>query len=216
MSALPLHSLASLWDNGPHLALPALVATGALLALSRGDRAVDPPERHESRAATARAGSGAGAALLTSVLLGIGIAGFLDEAIFHQLLQWHNFYWDTDDRGRIVSDGLFHTVSTLLLLWGTFRLWRGPRPHPRALLGGILLGAGGFNAYDGIVQHVILHLHLVNEHACPSPFDGNNAIATCPRDIPYEVVWIAVGLAVCGAGLGLWRTRPRGGRAAGA
>jgi len=47
--------------------------------------------------------------------LGISIAGFVDESIFHQLLQWHSFYWAaTDEQGRILSDGLFHIDSTLL------------------------------------------------------------------------------------------------------
>jgi hypothetical protein len=31
---------------------------------------------------------------------------------------------------------------------------------------GILMGAGGFNFYDGVIQHAILHFHLVNEHVC--------------------------------------------------
>src|SRR5690349_11171525 len=52
---------------------------------------------------------------------------FLDETILHQLLQWHTFYWNTDQHGRILSDGLFHSFSTLLLLWGAFRLWRRQR-----------------------------------------------------------------------------------------
>jgi uncharacterized membrane protein len=66
--------------------------------------------------------------LFTGILIGIGIAGFLDETIFHQLLQWHTFYWATDEHGRILSDGLFHLFSTLLLLWGLFRVWHG-RAH---------------------------------------------------------------------------------------
>jgi hypothetical protein len=50
---------------------------------------------------------------------------FLDETLLHLLLQWHTFYWNTDQHGRILSDGLFHAFSTLLLLWGAVRLWRG-------------------------------------------------------------------------------------------
>ncbi|HMA91015.1 MAG TPA: DUF2243 domain-containing protein, partial [Burkholderiales bacterium] len=99
-----------------------------------------------------------------------GIAGFLDETIFHQLLQWHAFYWATDERGRILSDGLFHLFSTLLLLLGLFYVWRGRArwiaTSGSIMIAGILMGAGGFNFYDGIIQHAILHLHLVNEHVC--------------------------------------------------
>ena len=43
-----------------------------------------------------RAAPRLGPAIGTGVLLGIGIAGFVDESVFHQLLQWHNFYWATD------------------------------------------------------------------------------------------------------------------------
>src|SRR5438270_6978506 len=97
----------------------------------------------------------------TGFVLGIGIMAFLDETLLHQLLQWHTFYWNTDQHGRILSDGIFHAFSTLLLLWGAFRLWRGRAMWATssrfALVAAILIGAGGFNLYDGIVQHAILH-----------------------------------------------------------
>lgn len=152
--------------------------------------------------------------LLTGILLGIGIIGFLDEAIFHQLLQWHTFYWAADEHGRILSDGLFHVLSTGLLLWGGFRLWRTPREwlrsSPGPLVAAILIGAGAFNAYDGIVQHVLLHLHIVNEYVCASP-QADNSVATCPNDIPLEIAWIGVGAALVVIGTLWWRrSSPRG------
>lgn len=153
------------------------------------------------------------ATLLTGIFIGIGIAGFLDEAIFHQLLQWHNFYWATNEYGRVLSDGFFHIFSTLLLLWGLFRVWQGRTAWTHAskiiMIAGILIGAGGFNFYDGIVQHAILHLHLVNEHVCNnSVTHGNNTLSNCPRDIPYEIVWDAVGFIILAAGVLLWRRKP--------
>jgi uncharacterized membrane protein len=145
---------------------------------------------------------------LTGVLLGIGIIGFLDEAIFHQLLQWHAFYWATDEHGRILSDGLFHVVSTGLLLWGGFRLWQTPRSlmrsSPGALVAAILIGGGAFNAYDGIVQHVLLHWHLVDEYVCASP-QVDNSVTSCPNDIPLEIIWIAVGTGLVVIGSLWWR-----------
>jgi uncharacterized membrane protein len=90
-------------------------------------------------------------------------------------------------------------------LWGGWRLWRdrasGTASHSRAILGGILAGAGGFNTYDGVVQHVILHLHLVDERVCRVPTDPTNSILSCRADIPFEVVWIVVGAAVLAAGI---------------
>jgi uncharacterized membrane protein len=136
--------------------------------------------------------------LVTGIALGIGIMGFLDEVILHQLLQWHTFYWATDPHGRILSDGFFHVFSTLLLVWGSYRLWRTPQPWLRsqrqALYAAILIGAGGFNAYDGIVQHLLLHFHLVNEYVCPV-VEVDNSITSCPQDIPSEVVFHRHGVS---------------------
>jgi uncharacterized membrane protein len=149
-----------------------------------------------------------GSAVLTGVLLGLGIAGFVDETAFHQLLQWHNFYWGTTQFWRIFSDGVFHLVTTLLLLWGVVRLWRDPvtmvPSRSRAMLGGLLIAAGGFNVYDGVIQHLIFHFHLVDEYVCATP-QANNSIASCPQDIPYEVVWIIMGLIVVAIGVVLLR-----------
>jgi len=166
--------------------------------------ATQPGRSEESHADLPPGEPRLGPTIGTGVLLGIGIAGFIDESVFHQLLQWHTFYWATDQGGRILSDGLFHVASTLILLWGTLRVWRDRASaaplRSRTLLGGILIGAGGFNTYDGVVQHVILHLHLVNERLCPVPLDPNNSILSCRADIPYEVAWIAVGGAILLAG----------------
>ncbi len=148
--------------------------------------------------------------LFTGVLIGIGIAGFVDETLFHQLLQWHTFYWATNEHNRILSDGFFHLFSTLLLLWGLLRVWQGRTHWGEAsgpvLVAGILMGAGGFNFYDGIIQHAILHLHLVNEHVCDIAIThGNNTLANCPQDIPYEIIWDSVGFVVLLVGFLLWR-----------
>jgi len=118
--------------DGP-LVVQGWMLGGAVLAMaSRGrdtshDTTPSPPDVVRRR----------GSPLLTGVLLGIGIIGFLDEAVFHQLLQWHAFYWATDSHGRILSDGLFHVFSTLVLLGGTFRLWFGtPSSAPSSCSGG--------------------------------------------------------------------------------
>jgi uncharacterized membrane protein len=156
--------------------------------------------------------------LLTGVLLGIGIIGFLDEAILHQLLQWHTFYWGTDQHGRILSDGLFHVFSTSLLLWGGYRLWRTPRDWMQsrrgALLAAILIGAGGFNVYDGLIDHLAFHVHLVNEQVCPV-VNANNSIASCPQDIPYEIVFTGIGIVVLVVGILWWRQTARTGQVTG-
>jgi uncharacterized membrane protein len=139
---------------------------------------------------------------------------FLDETLLHQLLQWHTFYWNTDQHGRILSDGLFHAFSTLLLLWGAFRLWRGRDtwawPNRDAIVAAILIGAGGFNLYDGIVQHAIFHFHLVNELVCSSPESSSDTIlGICRNDVPYEVVFDVVAVIVLSVGIIWWRRASR-------
>ena len=162
---------------------------------------------------TQAAGSGHGAAgqpsvVLTGLLLGIGSIGAIDEAVFHQILQWHTLYWGTDQHGRILSDGVFHLLSAAVLVWGALRVWRTPqdwlRTRREALLAATLIGAGGFNLYDGLVQHLLLHLHLVNEFVCPSP-QANNSVATCPADAAFEVAWLVVAVALLIAGILWWR-----------
>jgi uncharacterized membrane protein len=191
----------------PAVVIPGWFLLGATLALSSRNADARADETPATPVA-GRRGARPASPLVTGILLGIGIIGFLDEAIFHQILQWHTFYWDTDQHGRILSDGLFHVFSTLMLIAGTLRLWFGTLPNGRVLLAGILIGAGGFNAYDGIVQHAFLHLHLVNEHVCPMPQRGNS-LATCHADIPFEIVWIGVGLLILVSGVVLWRRAAR-------
>jgi uncharacterized membrane protein len=97
-----------------------------------------------------------------------------------------------------------------VLVWAAYRLWR-LRPPGRPVAGAALVAAGGFNLYDGVVQHLLLHFHLVNETVCPRP-DADNTIASCPRDVPYEVVFLAIALAVLVAGLVVLRRVPAGRR----
>jgi uncharacterized membrane protein len=144
------------------------------------------------------------------MLLGIGIAAFLDETLLHQLLQWHTFYWNTDQHGRILSDGLFHAFSTLLLLWGAFRLWQGREnwtlPFRPAIIAAILIGAGTFNLYDGVIQHVILHLHIVNELVCSSAASRREMfLGICYNDLPYEAVFDGIALVLLAIGIIWWR-----------
>lgn len=134
--------------------------------------------------------------LAIGIILGIGIAGTLDEVILHQLLQWHNLYVHTTTAGRLVSDGIFHAFSSAMLVLGTVLLWRR-RATPRRtgdslrLLAGVLFGVGGFNLYDGTVQHKILQLHPVRE--------GVDNI------LVYDLAFNGIALAVVIAGWLVWR-----------
>ena len=110
--------------------------------------------------------------LWPGVVTGVGVAGTLDEVILHQLLHWHHLY-GRSHAADMVSDGLFHLASSALLVagvyWAMVAVWRG-RDDGRAgrwrrFWAGVLLGAGGFNLYDGTVQHKVLRLHQVRPAA---------------------------------------------------
>lgn len=102
--------------------------------------------------------------LWSGILFGVGLVAFIDEAVFHQLLHWHHFYdLGTPDIG-LVSDGLFHALSWAATIGGLFLL--ADLRRRRAFWqtrwwGGVLLGAGAFQLYDGTVQHKWWGIHQI-------------------------------------------------------
>lgn len=133
----------------------------------------------------------------SGVLIGIGLAGTLDEVLLHQILHWHHFYDRATPAVGLVTDGLFHIVSTLLLAIGIYRLWTDhARPYPGwqwRLWGGLGVGAGGFNLYDATIQHKVLRLHQVRPDA--------------PNWLPYDLAFGGVALALLIGGVVLLRRR---------
>jgi uncharacterized membrane protein len=108
------------------------------------------------------------------VLIGIGIAAFVDETVFHQLLHWHHFYDKSTPAVGLVSDGLFHAFGWFAVVIGlvmVIDLVRRTALSARALTGGILLGIGGFQLYDGTIQHKILRLHQIRYNVNIAPYD---------------------------------------------
>jgi len=111
------------------------------------------------------------------VLLGIGLGGFFDGIVLHQILQWHHMltshgdYPATTVAGLEVNtlwDGLFHATTYIAVVVGLGLLWRAARlPHApwsnRLLLGLLLMGWGTFNVVEGTINHHILGIHHVNE-----------------------------------------------------
>jgi uncharacterized membrane protein len=74
------------------------------------------------------------------ILLGLGLGGFFDGIVLHQLLQWHHmltsagFPADTVENLRINTfwDGLFHASTYIFVVLGLAILWRhSRRPHFR-------------------------------------------------------------------------------------
>jgi uncharacterized membrane protein len=136
--------------------------------------------------------------VLSGALLGLGVAGFVDETVFHQLLHWHHFYDKSTPAAGLVSDGLFHALSWFATVAALFLLVDARRRGPvsvRRWWGGLLAGAGAFQLYDGTIQHKLLGLHQIRYGVSLRPYDWTwNVIA---------VVLLAAGVLL------LTRTRDR-------
>ena len=127
--------------------------------------------------------------LLSGFLLGVGFVAFIDEAVFHQILQWHHFYDRSTTNAGLVSDGLFHAFSffaTVAALFLYADLRRRDGFQPRRWLAGLLIGAGAFQLYDGLVQHKLLGLHEIRY--------GVDLL-------PYDLAWNLLAALILGAGL---------------
>lgn len=120
---------------------------------------------------------------LPGILLGVGLGGFLDGIMLHQVLQWHHMLSSTgtDNIGmppypvdtvpglemNTLWDGLFHVFTWLAVLIGLAILYsrvvdaRGDVWGSRALWGWILFGWGLFNVVEGIIDHHLLGIHHV-------------------------------------------------------
>jgi len=115
--------------------------------------------------------------LWTGLLFGLGVVAFIDEVIFHQLLHWHHFYDKSTANIGLVSDGLFHAFSFFATIGSAFLLADLHRNHGfwvKRWLGGIFLGAGVFQLYDGIIQHKFMRLHQIRYNV---------------EILPYDLVW---------------------------
>ncbi len=112
------------------------------------------------------------------ILLGLGMGGFFDGIILHQVLQWHHMVtsagYPPDSvanlRFNTLLDGLFHVMTYLFVAIGLVLFWRAARhPHARwsskLLMGTVLIGFGAFNLVEGTINHQLLGLHHVNETA---------------------------------------------------
>lgn len=135
--------------------------------------------------------------VLSGVLTGVGVAGFLDEVVFHQLLHWHHFYDGSTPAVGMVSDGLFHAVGTIALVCGLL-LYAGLQRRrvfvPARWWGALLLGWGAFQLYDGLVQHKLLGLHQVRY--------GVDLL-------PYDLAWNGAAVLALAAGAVLLRRAAR-------
>ena len=136
-----------------------------------------------------RAAAGSRRRLLVSgLLLGVGAAGAVDEIVFHQLLHWHHFYDRASGAAGLVSDGLLHAFTWSATVAGLALLADVRRRRtfaPATWWGAVLVGAGAFQTWDGVVHHKLLRLHQVRYGV----------------DLTrYDLLWTGAGLFVLLAG----------------
>jgi uncharacterized membrane protein len=115
--------------------------------------------------------------------LGIGMGGFADGILLHQLLQTHNMLSARLPKTSIANmeinmfwDGLFHALTWTMTAIGLALFWRAARRTDvlwsgKAFVGALFLGWGAFNLVEGIIDHHILHLHHVIERLGVSAYD---------------------------------------------
>jgi uncharacterized membrane protein len=154
--------------------------------------------------------------VLPGVLLGVGLGGFVDGILLHQVLQWHHMLSSTghDRVGaptfpvdtvaglevNTLADGLFHVVSWLAVLAGLAVLTSRTRHaqsgswSSRALWGAVLMGWGLFDLVEGVLDHHVLGLHHVRSG---------------PHQTWYDVGFLALGVLLVVAGRLLARSPRR-------
>jgi uncharacterized membrane protein len=113
----------------------------------------------------------------SGLLFGLGLGGFIDGIVLHQIFQWHhmvshvNAYPPDTLAGlevNTLADGLFHLATWLFVLAGsitTVEAWRRGRLGPSWSFhfGLVLAGWGIFNVVEGLVDHHILGIHHVRD-----------------------------------------------------
>ena len=133
--------------------------------------------------------------IAAGLLLGVGMGGFVDGIVFHQILQWHNMVsakypstrtgpapgQDVETFRRDVEvnmfwDGVFHAFTWAMNLLGLQLLFSAGRRADvpwsrRTLVGAMLLGWGLFNLAEGVIDHHVLHVHHVREELGESAWD---------------------------------------------
>jgi uncharacterized membrane protein len=111
-----------------------------------------------------------------AVLLGVGLGGFLDGIVLHQILQWHHVLSDEGCcpqqtiaglEDNTLADGVFHLAAWVCVSIAVYWLWKGARRGAsltgHASIGLVLAGWGAFNLVEGLVDHHLLGLHHVKE-----------------------------------------------------
>ena len=145
-----------------------------------------------------------------ALLMGLGLGGFVDGILLHQILQWHHML--TGEQGgrsmstvaglqaNTLADGFFHVATWIMVAvasWLILRAWQQGEMAPpwRAHFGMLLAGWGVFNVVEGLVDHQLLGIHHVRDDL-GGPME-------------WDLGFLLLGVLLVVGGLAL--ARPRGG-----
>lgn len=128
----------------------------------------------------------------SGLFFGIGLMAFVDEVIFHQVLQWHHFYDLSTPRIGIIADGFLNSFAWFAAIGGLFMFADFRRRNTvwmRRWIASILIGAGTFQLFDGIIDHKVLRTHQVRYNV---------------DLLPYDLAWNIFGAILLLAGIALF------------
>lgn len=137
------------------------------------------------------------------LLFGLGLGGFVDGIVLHEILQWHHMISGTESpetlaglKLNVVADGFFHVLTWWLVMAGsitTLMSWRSGRLAPTWSFhfGLLLVGWGVFNLVEGTVNHQILGVHHVRDDL--------------GAPVSWDIGFLVSGLVMIAVGYGLYR-----------
>lgn len=141
---------------------------------------------------------------LAGTVLGIGMGGFVDGIVLHQIYQVHAMLSArvpldsmANMQTNMTADGVFHAAVWLFVLAGIVLLFRAGRRTDahwsgRLLTGSMLAGWGIFNIVEGVIDHHLLEVHHVVERAGLSGWDW--------LFLAGSIVLVAVGWGIARSG----------------
>jgi uncharacterized membrane protein len=144
----------------------------------------------------------------SGLLFGLGLGGFVDGIVLHQILQWHHMVSAKTPpttlaglKVNTLADGFFHLGAWVLVVAASITsimAWRQGRLAPNFSfhLGLVLAGWGLFNLVEGLVDHQILGIHHVRDDL--------------GAPLSWDLGFLASGVLLIGGGWLLYR---RGARA---
>jgi uncharacterized membrane protein len=111
----------------------------------------------------------------SGLLFGLGLGGFVDGIVLHQILQWHHMVSAETSPTTLaglevntLADGFFHLATWSCVVAASIlsiRAWQQGRLAPSYSFhfGLVLAGWGIFNLVEGLVNHQLLGVHHVRD-----------------------------------------------------